>query len=406
MDAFKAFSELRLPPPLLESLELMNFRVPTAIQASSIPPALRGKDILGIAPTGTGKTAAFGIPALAFLYPRPGKQVLVLAPTRELATQIFRFMRKMGEPLHLKGSLVVGGESFSRQKAESKQGVDYLIATPGRLMDHLAQGLSLAQVNLLVLDEVDRMLDMGFAPQVEKIVSQLHNRRQTFLFSATMPPEIHQLADRYLKDPSRTNVAKNPALAPKITEEIVATTDLEKPRLLIDQIAQRSGKILVFANTQGRVEQVTRRIKHAGHSVACIHAGRTHGERKQALDAFRRGEVRVLVATDLVSRGIDVLDIAHVINFDYPTTQDDYLHRIGRTGRIGKQGQAVTFTDERRKPRPASIKKIVPAAKSTFSKKPKRAHRIFFKPGTPAGRKPPHPAFRQRSGPRPTRPRP
>lgn len=345
----KTFSDFTLPPVLLQALEAMEFKMPSPIQAQAIGPALEGKDILAIAPTGTGKTGAFGIPNLSFLYPQPGKQVLILAPTRELAAQIHRFLRDLGKTMDVKGVLIVGGESYSRQRTDVKRGVDYIVATPGRLMDHINQGMPTEKIGVLVLDEVDRMLDMGFAPQVEEIVNRLGPERQTFLFSATMPPEILKLANKYLKDPVRVKVEGKPEEKALIDEENIDTTDAEKPALLVEQVAARTGKILVFANTQGRVEQVARRLHGAGHATACIHGARTHRERKLALEAFRSGECRVLVATDIVARGIDVVDIEHVINYDYPATKEDYLHRIGRTGRMGKKGNSVTFVDPKRK---------------------------------------------------------
>lgn len=345
-----SFNDFGLPPALLTALEAMEFKSPTPIQAQAIPAALLGKDILAIAPTGTGKTGAFGIPALAFLYPQPGKQVLVLAPTRELAAQIHKFIRKLGETLNIKSTLISGGESYRRQRDEVKAGADVIIATPGRLMEHIDCGMPLEKISVLVLDEVDRMLDMGFAPQVEQIVKRLGPERQTFLFSATMPPEILKLANKYLKDPVRVQI-NQATEKPKITEETIDTNDVEKPRLLQDHVEARPGKILIFANTQGRVEQVARRLTQSGQPAGCMHGGRTHGERKMALESFRTGQIRILVATDVAARGIDVSDIETVINYDYPATQEDYLHRIGRTGRIGREGTAISFMDPRRRPR-------------------------------------------------------
>ena len=386
LEVMKTFSEFALPPVLATALDEMEFKVPTPIQAQSIPAGMEGRDILAIAPTGTGKTGAFGIPTLNYLYKTPGKQILVLAPTRELAAQIFKFYRKIGEALDLHGTLIVGGESFSRQRTQVKRGVDFIIATPGRLWDHIEQGMPTEHISVLVLDEVDRMLDMGFAPQVEQIVKVLTPPLQTFLFSATMPREIQSLANRYLKNPVRVDVGSRPEDAPKIKEERVDTTDTEKPRLLLDQMNLRTGKVIVFANTQGRVEQVARRLSHGGHPAAHMHGGRTHRERKMALEAFRRGEVRILVATDIAARGIDVTDIEHVINYDYPATEEDYLHRIGRTGRIGKEGSAITFVDPKRmsrgqrrgaqarKPRPQhSAKRAVrgDSRPAKFDRKPK-----------------------------------
>jgi len=372
VEVIKKFKELSLPPLLVEALDSVGFDTPTPIQAGVIPAALAGKDILGIAPTGTGKTGAFGIPALASIYPEPGKQILILAPTRELAAQIFKFIGQLGEKLKLSGSLLVGGESFSRQRREIIDGVDVMVATPGRLNDHLSRGLGLSRVAILVLDEVDTMLDMGFAPQVEEILGHLPPKRQTFLFSATMPPEIKRLADRLLTEPERVSLANNPSQAPKIHEEQINTTPLEKGRLLLDQVAACSGKILIFVNTKGHVEHVARRLDRAGQPAAYLHGGRSHGERKRALEAFREGEVRILVATDIASRGIDVLDIEHVINYDYPATKEDYLHRIGRTGRIGKKGHAVTFIDGRNRRFPLNLTQEKKAAPVVRPKPPQR----------------------------------
>ncbi len=405
MSTFKDFG---LPPPLLSALEAMDFKTPTPIQSQAIPAALLGKDILAIAPTGTGKTGAFGIPVLSYLYPQPGKQVLILAPTRELAAQIHKFMRKLGETLDLHSTLIVGGESFRRQRDEVKAGVDFIIATPGRLMEHIDLGMPIDRINVLILDEVDRMLDMGFAPQVEQIVKRLGPERQTYLFSATMPPEILKLANKYLKDPVRVQVNQITE-QPKITEETIDTNDVEKPRLLQDHVEARPGKILIFANTQGRVEQVARRLTQSGQPAGCMHGGRTHGERKAALESFRTGQTRILVATDVAARGIDVSDIETVINYDYPATQEDYLHRIGRTGRIGREGTAISFMDPKRRPR-GMRRPHVPGAfgkkRSQPARPPKRpihhpaprpaAHGVIAKAPAPVMTAKPKPDFKPR----------
>jgi superfamily II DNA/RNA helicase len=348
MELLNGFNDLNLPPALKECLTGLGFLTPTPIQAQSIPSMVEGKDVLGIAPTGTGKTGAFGIPVIASLSTQKEKQALIVAPTRELAAQIFQFMRQLGQSMKLKGALLVGGESFRRQYVDWNVGVDFIVATPGRLMDHVNQGLDLAHIGVLILDEVDHMLDMGFAPVVEEIVQRVPKERQTLFFSATMPAQIRELASRYLKDPVKVTVGKNPLDAPKIKEERIRTPRAAKAAILLEQIKSREGKILIFARTQRGATLIADRLELSGIEAACLHGGRTQDERKRALDAFRRGRVRVLVATDIAARGIDVPDIEVVINYDYPATREDHLHRIGRTGRCGKEGIAITFLDDDR----------------------------------------------------------
>ncbi len=377
MEPLKSFRELNLPQPVLDTLEKLGFKAPTPIQALTLPAAMAGKDILGIAPTGTGKTAAYVLPAIAYLYPQPGRQILVLTPTRELATQIFRFLRQLGKDIDLKGSLLLGGESMSRQTAEMKNGADYIVATPGRLIDHLNRGLKITSVGMVVLDEVDQMLTLGFVPQVNEILTHLGKKPQTFLFSATLPPAIQKLARKYLKDSHNVNTVGSASETPKIEEEHIDTCDDEKPRLLLDQVEARPGKILVFANTQGHVEKIVRHLSDAGQSAAGLHGGRSHGERKQALDAFRRGDLRILVATDLASRGIDVVDIAHIINYDNPQKREDYLHRIGRTARLGRKGNAVTFMDVTRKRQHSAADAVKEAPKPQPKKKQARGKKKY-----------------------------
>lgn len=300
------------------ALEEMGFTSPTPVQQATIPAALEGKDILGTAQTGTGKTGAFGIPILASLYKHPGKVALILAPTRELAAQIQKVLHQMSKGSSLVSTLVVGGESFQRQARDLREGVDFIVATPGRLNDHLEQRtVSLSKVGYLVLDEADRMLDMGFLPQVHQIEKHLPKKRQTLLFAATLPTEVMALTKTLLRNPVR-----------------VAIGQISQP---IAQVKQQT------IRTKSRAERLARLFNNKGHKVVHLHGGRSQHQRKQALDRFRNGSHRIMVATDLAGRGIDVVDIEHVINFDVPATRDDYIHRIGRTGRCGKTGFALNL---------------------------------------------------------------
>ncbi len=300
------------------ALEEMGFTSPTPVQQATIPAALEGKDILGTAQTGTGKTGAFGISILASLYKHPGKVALILAPTRELAAQIQKVLHQMSKGSSLVSTLVVGGESFQRQARDLREGVDFIVATPGRLNDHLEQRtVSLSKVGYLVLDEADRMLDMGFLPQVHQIEKHLPKKRQTLLFAATLPTEVMALTKTLLRNPVR-----------------VAIGQISQP---IAQVKQQT------IRTKSRAERLARLFNNKGHKVVHLHGGRSQHQRKQALDRFRNGSHRIMVATDLAGRGIDVVDIEHVINFDVPATRDDYIHRIGRTGRCGKTGFALNL---------------------------------------------------------------
>jgi len=343
LKTFTAFRALGLPAPLHAALESLRFITPTAIQAQSIPPALEGKDILGTAQTGTGKTGAFGIPLLAKLYRNPGTRALVLAPTRELAAQIHKVLGEMGGGMNLKGALLVGGEPFLSQKQQVKAGADYYVGTPGRLLDHLDAGLKLSMVRVLVLDEVDRMLDMGFTPQLMQILPRLPMERQTLLFSATLPKEILPVVSGYLRNSVRVSVGATTQPHDRVTQENHATTHLNKNDLLLRHLKDRKGKVLIFARTQRRANKVYQVLQRNRLAAALLHGGRTQKQRTEALDSFRSGTHPFLVATDLAGRGIDVSDIEVVINYDLPTTREAYIHRIGRTARNGKTGSAFNY---------------------------------------------------------------
>jgi superfamily II DNA/RNA helicase len=371
--SFHHFSDLDIPEPLSRALRKMKFIEPTPIQGLAIPPGLKGKDILGIAQTGTGKTGAFGIPLLTTLYHDPQIIALVLAPTRELAAQIHKVMRQMTEGMKMYGTLLVGGESFRNQKDELDEGVDYIIATPGRLIDHLQRKtVRLDRVGILVLDEVDRMLDMGFLPQVRTIMRHIPEHRQTLIFSATLPDEITKLANSYLQDPVRITIEGSSKPGEQIKQETIETTHAQKTDLLLKELKEREGRVLVFTRTKERAERIATIVERAGIDVVLLHGGRSQGQRKQALEGFRRGRPRIMVATDLAGRGIDIPDIEHVINYDLPGTREDYIHRIGRTGRWGKTGIAVTFVTPEDVGSKSIVSGIKPPSRVVFSSSRRR----------------------------------
>lgn len=322
----------------------MEFIVPTPVQAATIEPALKGRDIVGTAATGTGKTGAFGVPLLAALYPDPCKQALVLAPTRELAAQILKVLRQISSETDLVGTLVVGGESFQRQVAEIKKGVDYVVATPGRLNDHLEQRtIKLSEVRFLVVDEVDRMMDMGFIPQIRRILQHVPQKRQTLVFSATLPEEVTRLVQTLVTDPIRINIGSVEHPIAQVKQEVISTSEEEKSQVVLRELKARNGRVLIFARTQSRTERLARVLLRNGLRVVAMHGGKSNGQRKDALRKFATGSHRIMVATDLAGRGIDITDIQHVINWDMPKTREDYIHRIGRTARYGKTGSALTL---------------------------------------------------------------
>ncbi len=337
------FNDLPLPAALHRALEAMSFSTPTPIQEKAIPVVLAKQDLIGCAQTGSGKTGAFSIPIVARLLEQPTQTALVLAPTRELAMQIGEVLTKLVSAApQLRVALLIGGASMFKQKRALAQRPRIIVATPGRLVDHIQQGtVHLSQTALLVLDEADRMLDMGFAPQLKAILPHLPADRQTLLFSATLPPNIVELAARYLKNPQRVTIESTQAEAPRIQHTVVETNNDAKNEVLLDQLNSRSGRILIFARTKHRTDRLAKFLQKYGHSVARIHGDRTQSQREAALSGFRSGQYRILVATDIAARGIDVPHIGHVINYDLPQSPEDYVHRIGRTARAGASGEAI-----------------------------------------------------------------
>ncbi len=350
----------------------MNFDVPTPVQAQAIPPGLEGKDVIASAQTGTGKTAAFGIPLLTYLDKNKDKTALILTPTRELAVQVQEVLRKLSGTHHMGPSvLLIGGANMSTQFTQLTRKPRLIIGTPGRVIDHLNRGsLNLGHTGFLVLDEADRMLDMGFAPQLDEIRKRLTGERQTLLFSATMPNNIQQMASKYLKNPVRITIGSATQPIQKIAQKILYTTEAKKPEELSAELKERQGSILIFTRTQHRVDRVMNRLKEEGLKVTRINGGRTQSQRRQAIVQFREGKVLVLVATDIAARGLDIHNIAHVINYDLPRNPEDYIHRVGRTARAGAEGEALCFLTPEDRELWGRILKLMGANKETIVVKP------------------------------------
>lgn len=352
------FYGLGIAPKLLSILDSRGFTVPTPIQQKSIPVALLSKDIIGIAQTGTGKTLAFGIPLIQRLAVLKGLGLVVL-PTRELAMQVADSLQIIGKPLGLKTAILIGGESMGRQISQLKHKPHCIIATPGRLIDHLEQKtVNLSTVSALVLDEADRMLDMGFMPQIKKLLEHLPKERQTMLFSATMPPEISDIATKFMKLPVRVEVAPSGTTSKQISHELFFVSKNQKLDLLGQLLNEYKGSVLVFTRTKFGAKKIAQVLKKNSVSATEIHSNRSLAQRLEALNGFKVGKYRVLVATDIAARGIDVRGIELVVNYDLPENPDDYVHRIGRTGRAERTGHAVSFATPDQKRDVSQIEKI------------------------------------------------
>ena len=339
-----SFQELSLPPRIAENLIKLGFLEPTPIQSQAVPIVLSKRDLIGIAQTGTGKTGAFSIPLLIRLHKLSEKMALVLVPTRELAIQIDTFWKSLTQGLpEIQSAALIGGMSMQGQIQALRKKPRLVVATPGRLVDHLNRGtVILSKTEVLVLDEADRMLDMGFAPQLTQILRFLPKVRQTLLFSATWSSSMNSLAAKYLKDPVRVSVGTSQVVT-RIQQSVLAMVPQNKNEALLDQINQSGGAVLVFARTQARTDRVARYLSEYGLEVNRIHGGRTQAQRNSALENFRSGRIKILVATDIAARGIDVSAIHHVINYDLPQAPEDYVHRLGRTARAGASGFATSF---------------------------------------------------------------
>jgi len=337
------FSGLGIAPGLLDAIDRLKFSEPTPIQKQSIPISIEGKDLIAIAQTGTGKTLAFAVPMIQRLAQIKGRG-LIITPTRELALQIDEALNDVGRSLGLRTTVLIGGAPMAPQRRSLEREPRVIVATPGRLLDHLEHRfVSLTDVQILVLDEADRMLDMGFAPQINKILAAVPKKRQMMLFSATMPKEILALARREMQVPIHVEVAPSGTAPAKVVQEIFFVEKGAKTQLLKVVLEQYLGPVLIFTRTKHGARKLAREVKSMGHSAAEIHSNRSMPQRREALDGFKSGKYRALVATDIASRGIDVSGIELVVNYDLPSNSEDYVHRIGRTARAGLSGRAISF---------------------------------------------------------------
>jgi ATP-dependent RNA helicase RhlE len=349
MSDVKTFAELKLIAPLARAVEDHGYSTPTPIQARSIPHLLEGRDLLGSAQTGTGKTAAFSLPILQAMHKTGGRtrriRTLVLTPTRELAAQIVESFRTYGKHLPMTSTVIFGGINQKRQEQALKRGPDILVATPGRLLDLMSQKLiGLQHLEYFVLDEADRMLDMGFIHDVRKVIAVLPKKRQSLFLSATMPPAVAELADSMLTDPVRVDVAPKTLTADRVAQTMLFV-DKDNKRDLLEHVLEDESihRALVFSRTKHGADRICKQLERKNIAAGAIHGNKSQNARTRALDAFRSGKLRVLVATDIAARGIDVDGVSHVINFDLPNEPESYVHRIGRTARAGKEGKAIAF---------------------------------------------------------------
>ncbi len=362
----KDFTHFDLDPLLLAAITEMGYATPTPIQAKAIPVVMKGRDVMGAAQTGTGKTAGFGLPLLQRLLSQANTSMsparhpvrgLILTPTRELAEQVADNIKRYASKTALRVAVIYGGVDMDPQTNALRSGVEVVIATPGRLLDHLQQkNTSLSQVQIVVLDEADRMLDMGFLPDISRILNLLPRERQSLMFSATFSEEIKKLANNFLRDPQLIEVARRNATAELITQEVFKVHESQKPDALLELLRTRGPdggplkQVLVFVNAKIECRRLARQLQKAGVNADAIHGDKTQDERMKALDGFKKGEIEVLVATDVAARGLDIVELPVVINYDVPFNAEDYVHRIGRTGRAGASGLAImlaTGADER-----------------------------------------------------------
>lgn len=353
------FKSLGLAPSMLTVLERLKFTTPTPIQEQAIPVAVKGNDVVGIAQTGTGKTLAFSLPMIQQIA-KTKQKGLVILPTRELAIQVDEAIQTIGRSFGIRTAVIIGGSSMYHQKMALVRNPHVIIGTPGRIIDHLKQkSLDLKTIGVLVLDEADRMLDMGFAPQIKEVLQHVPKERQTLLFSATMPPEIMHIASKYMKAPVRIEVARQGSVATQVEQEMFIVGRNQKDRLLDKLLDEYKGTVLIFSRTKYGAKKICKAIRHMGHTAAEIHSNLSLSQRRRSLAGFKSGDFRMLVATDIAARGIDVTNIELVINYDLPENAEDYVHRVGRTGRAGKAGKAISFITPDQKHKVRLIERLV-----------------------------------------------
>ena len=357
-----SFYGLGIAPRILDKLDQMKFTVPTPIQYKTIPIAIEDKDIIGVAQTGTGKTLAFTIPIIQRLSQRRGR-ALILVPTRELAIQVDETFQEIAAPFGIKTAVIIGGASMQLQLKALRANPRVLVATPGRLVDHMERRtVLLADINVLVLDEADRMLDMGFLPQIEKIIKFIPRNKQTMFFSATIPTEILKMSAAHMKLPIHVEVAPSGTTAERVIQEIFIIKKTSKPQLLVKLLNRYHGPVLIFSRTKIGARRITQSLQRTNYRAAEIHSNRSLPQRKEALEGFKSGKYKILVATDIAARGIDVTGIELVINYDLPDDTENYVHRIGRTARAGHEGRAISFATPEQGDDVKNIEKLIKTA--------------------------------------------
>lgn len=371
----ETFQDIHLPEALQHTLAHMQFAKPTPIQSQAIPLALNGKDILGSAQTGTGKTGAYGIPLVSQLMENPDAQAMVITPTRELAAQVIEQLRAMlGKKSKIRSALLIGGEAMPKQLNQLRSQPRLVVGTPGRINDHLKRKtLKLNALSYLVLDETDRMLDMGFSEQIDEIMKHMDEKPQTLMFSATLPKSILRIAQNYLHEPEHVQVAATSSPAENITQEFLHLRDDEKYPTLLQQLGKREGTVIVFVKTKTDSEKIARKLGQDGLQADAIHGDLRQNQRNRVISAFRNKKYRILVATDVAARGLDIPHIAHVINFDLPQCPEDYIHRIGRTARAGAKGEALNFIAPSERGKWKAIDRLLNPDQPREEKKPRRA---------------------------------